>query len=193
MITNQVISSHGNPQMRRTVFEGYLFKYCSVKYKAFHQVSEKTSKQTDSHQKNHMKSFPDAPKSHKTSTNLSDRAYFRQFSDWWERHFGHSQESPEMKPYHVWSSIFLIGDLNMRLWTVTWKMKAIEFSSQYFTCIGMCGGCCRGLETATVVFMMIIKTMLIKQSWLFSCREECLDGGRWQGNETNPIVCHCFF
>ena len=35
-------------------------------------------------------SFPNASKSHKTSTNLSDQAYLRQFSDWYERHFGHS-------------------------------------------------------------------------------------------------------
>ena len=28
----QVIPSHGNPQMRWTLFDGYLFKYCSMKY-----------------------------------------------------------------------------------------------------------------------------------------------------------------
>ena len=79
----QVIPSDGNPQMRRALFDGYLFKYCSVKYQTFHQVSEKTSQQTHSHQKTeNLKSFPDASKSHKISTNLSDRAYFRQFSDW---------------------------------------------------------------------------------------------------------------
>ena len=75
----QVIPSHGNPQMRRTLLGGYLLKYCPVKHQTFHQVSEKTSQQTYSHQKT---SIPDASKSHKTSTNLSDRAYFRQFSDW---------------------------------------------------------------------------------------------------------------
>ena len=32
--------------------------------------------------KNHLESFPDASKSHKTSTYLSDLAYFRQFSNW---------------------------------------------------------------------------------------------------------------
>ena len=32
--------------------------------------------------RNHLKNFPDAFMSHKTSTNLSVRAYFRQFSDW---------------------------------------------------------------------------------------------------------------
>ena len=48
---NQVIPSHGNPQMRWTLFGGYLFKYCSVKYQTFHQVSEKSSQQTYSHQK----------------------------------------------------------------------------------------------------------------------------------------------
>ena len=41
-----------------------------------------------------MKSFLGASESHRTSANLSVRAYFRQFFDWWERHFGHSQESP---------------------------------------------------------------------------------------------------
>ena len=68
-------------------------KYCSLKYQTFHQVSQKTSQQTYSHQKA-PESFPDALKGRKTSTNLSNRAYFRQFSDWQERHFGHSQESP---------------------------------------------------------------------------------------------------
>ena len=63
----QVIPSHGNPQMRRTLFGGYLFGYCSVKYQTFHQVSEQTSQQTYSHQNNHLKSFPDTSKSHKTS------------------------------------------------------------------------------------------------------------------------------
>ena len=36
----------------------------------------------------------DASESHKTSANVSVRDYFRQFSDWWETYFGHSQESP---------------------------------------------------------------------------------------------------
>ena len=53
----QVIPSHGNPQMRWTLFDGYLFKYCSVKYQTFHQVSEKTSQQTYSHQKTTWKAF----------------------------------------------------------------------------------------------------------------------------------------
>ena len=44
--------------------------------------------------KSYLKSFSDASESHKTSTNLSVRAYFRQFSDWQETYFGHSQESP---------------------------------------------------------------------------------------------------
>ena len=48
---SQVIPSHGNPQMRRTLFDGYLFKYCSVKYQNFHQVSEKTTQHTYSHKK----------------------------------------------------------------------------------------------------------------------------------------------
>ena len=47
----QVIPSHGNPPMRRTLFLGYLFKYCSVKHQTFQQVSEKTFQQTYSHQK----------------------------------------------------------------------------------------------------------------------------------------------
>ena len=75
--TFQVIPSHGNPQMRQTLFDSYLFKYCSVKCQSFHRVFEKTSQQTYLHQKNYLKSFPDACKSHKTSTNLSDRAYFQ--------------------------------------------------------------------------------------------------------------------
>ena len=41
----QVIPSHEKPHMRWTLFDGYLFKYCSVKYQTFHQVSEKTSHQ----------------------------------------------------------------------------------------------------------------------------------------------------
>ena len=36
----------------------------------------------------------DASESHKTSAGLSVRAYFPQFSDWWDTYFGHSQESP---------------------------------------------------------------------------------------------------
>ena len=48
---HQVIPSHGNPQMRQTLFDGYFFEYCSIKYQTFHQVSENTSQQTYSHQK----------------------------------------------------------------------------------------------------------------------------------------------
>ena len=55
--THQVIQSHGNPQMRRTLFDSYLFKYCSVKYQTFHQVSEKTSQQIYSFQKTTWKAF----------------------------------------------------------------------------------------------------------------------------------------
>ena len=47
----QVIPSHGNPQMRWTLFDGYLFKYCSVKYQTFHQVSVNTSQKTHSYKK----------------------------------------------------------------------------------------------------------------------------------------------
>ena len=58
----QVIPSHGNPQMKRTLFDGYLFKNCSVKYQTFHQVSEKTSQQTYSHQKTTWKAFQMPPR-----------------------------------------------------------------------------------------------------------------------------------
>ena len=44
--------------------------------------------------KSYLKSFLDASESHETSANLSVRAYFRQFSDWQETYFGHSQELP---------------------------------------------------------------------------------------------------
>ena len=43
--------------MRWTLFDGYLYKYCSIKYQTFHQVSEKTSQQTYSHQKTTWKAF----------------------------------------------------------------------------------------------------------------------------------------
>ena len=46
----QVIPNHESPQIRWALFDGYLFKYCSVKYEVFHQVSDKTSQQTYSHQ-----------------------------------------------------------------------------------------------------------------------------------------------
>ena len=39
----QVIPGHGNPQKRWTMFGGYLFKYCCVKYHTFYQVCEKES------------------------------------------------------------------------------------------------------------------------------------------------------
>ena len=77
----QVIPNHGNPQMRRTLFDGYLFEYCSVKYHTFHQENEKSPANILA-KTNHLKSFLDPSESHKTSSNLSDRAYFRQFSDW---------------------------------------------------------------------------------------------------------------
>ena len=58
--TFQVIPSHRNPQMRRTLFDDYLFKYRSVKYQTFHQVSEKTfSKHTRT--KSHLKAFQMPP------------------------------------------------------------------------------------------------------------------------------------
>ena len=58
----QVIPSHGNPQVRRTFFDGFLFKYCSVKYETFHQVSEKASQQTYSHQNINWKAFQMPPR-----------------------------------------------------------------------------------------------------------------------------------
>ena len=64
-VTNQVIPSHGNPQMRWTSSDCYLFKYCSVKYQTFHQKSEKTSQQTYSHQKTTRKAFQMPPRAMK--------------------------------------------------------------------------------------------------------------------------------
>ena len=79
----QVIPGYGNPQKSRTMFGGYLFKYCCVKYQTFHQVGEKASHAVKRlTPKNYLKSFSDASESHKTSANLSVQAYFRQFSDW---------------------------------------------------------------------------------------------------------------
>ena len=49
-------------QMRRTLFGGYLFKYCSVKYQTFHYVSEKTSQQTYSYQKTTSNTFQMPPR-----------------------------------------------------------------------------------------------------------------------------------
>ena len=57
-----MIPSHGTAQMKRTLFGGYLFKYCSVKYQTFHQVPEKTSQQTYSHQKTTWKAFQMPPR-----------------------------------------------------------------------------------------------------------------------------------
>ena len=45
--TYQVIPGHGNPQKRRTIFGGYLFKYCCAKCQTFHQVCEKASQGKD--------------------------------------------------------------------------------------------------------------------------------------------------
>ena len=39
--SNQVIPGQGNPQKRRTMFGGYLFKYCCVKYQTFHKINTK--------------------------------------------------------------------------------------------------------------------------------------------------------
>ena len=40
----QVIPGHGNPQKRRIIFISYLFKYCSLNYKKFHQIFESKSR-----------------------------------------------------------------------------------------------------------------------------------------------------
>ena len=79
---SQVIPGHGDSQKRRTMFGGYFFKYCCFKYRTFSPgmwegISVKTLTP-----KSYLKSFLDASESHKTSANLSVRAYFRQFSDW---------------------------------------------------------------------------------------------------------------
>ena len=52
---------HLNSQIRWTLFEGYLFKYCSIKYQTSHQVPEKTSQQVCSHQKPTWKAFQMPP------------------------------------------------------------------------------------------------------------------------------------
>ena len=93
LFTFQVIPSHGNPQLRRTLYGGYLSNIVPLNSRLFTKYLRRyPSKHIRT--KNHLKSFPDVSKSHKTSTNLSVRAYFRRFSDSWERQSGHSQESP---------------------------------------------------------------------------------------------------
>ena len=59
---HQVIPSEGNLQMRGTLCDGYLFKYCFVKYQTFHQVFEKTSQQTYWHQKTTWKASQMPPR-----------------------------------------------------------------------------------------------------------------------------------
>ena len=59
---NQVIPGHGNPQMRRTLFDGCLFKFHSVTYQTFYQVFEKTSQQTYLHNKMPEKTFQIPPR-----------------------------------------------------------------------------------------------------------------------------------
>ena len=44
--------------------------------------------------KSYLKSSSDASEGHKTSTNLSVRTCFGQFSDWQGKYFGQSQETP---------------------------------------------------------------------------------------------------
>ena len=73
----QVIPGHGNAQKRRTMFICYLFKYCSLIIKNFTKYLKTHPSEQIHNQKNHLKSFSDVPESHKTSANLSDRAYFR--------------------------------------------------------------------------------------------------------------------
>ena len=63
----QVIPNHWNPQMRRTLFDGYLFKIVPSNTKLFTKYLRRhPSKHIRT--KNYLKSFPDASKSHKTST-----------------------------------------------------------------------------------------------------------------------------
>ena len=66
-----MITSHGNPEIRWTLFDGYLFKYCSVKYQTTHQVIEKTSQQTYSHQKTTRKAFQMPPRAIKRQLTCS--------------------------------------------------------------------------------------------------------------------------
>ena len=58
----------------------------------------------------YLESFLDASESHKTSANLSVRAYFQQFSNWYETYSGHSQESPGMLTFA--SSSQIINEYN---------------------------------------------------------------------------------
>ena len=78
----QVIPGHGNLQKRWTMFGGYLFKYFCVKYQLFTRFVRRHPSKKHLTPKSYLKSFLDASESHKTSANLSVRAYFRQFSDW---------------------------------------------------------------------------------------------------------------
>ena len=119
----QVIPSHGNPQIRQTLFDGYLFKYCSVKYQTFHQVSEKTSQQTYSHQRNHLKSFQDASKSHKTCPiELTSSS----FLIGGRGHFDNFQESPG--GFGVYGKNRNLGPLRMDRST-RYERDVIQFQS----------------------------------------------------------------
>ena len=91
----QVIPGHRNPQKRRTMFGSYLFKYNNIALNTrlfTRYVRKHPSKNINTIKL--LEKFLDASERHKTSTNSSVRDYFRQFSDWWETYFGHSQESP---------------------------------------------------------------------------------------------------
>ena len=81
--------------------------------------------------KDHLKSFPDASKSHKRSTNLSDRAYFRQFSDWYERHFGHSRESSGM----LIPVLDKIMYHSIRMEKFTWRPTILICMLRHWPCI----------------------------------------------------------
>ena len=84
-LPNQVTPSHGNHQMRRTLFDGYLFKYCSAKYQTFHQVSEKTSQQTYSHgQKTTWKAFQMHPRAIKHQLTYPIELTFGSFLIGWK-------------------------------------------------------------------------------------------------------------
>ena len=77
-----MIPGHDNPKKRRAVFGGYIHSnIVALNIKLFTRyVRRHPSKKINI--KKLLESFLDASESHKTSANLSVRAYFRQFSDW---------------------------------------------------------------------------------------------------------------
>ena len=77
----QVIPSNGNPQMRWTLFDGYLFKYSNI----VRLIIKLFTKYLKRHPNKHRTKKPPEKLSkclQEPSTNLSYQAYFRQFSDW---------------------------------------------------------------------------------------------------------------